>query len=349
MARHASSIYPRGVAKIEDKTTALKFWRAARLHFQMQSRVLALLLVLFCARGLFCQAASPENGLENPEKSDAAFSVHVNEVDLAFLIKDKHHSLINDLSADEILLRDNGLPPQSIRSFQSQPGTPLRIGLVFDTSSSILRQFKIEKAAAALFVNEIMDPSKDLAFILGFSNDPVLIQDLTPDKQALASAVQKLTIGGSTAIYDAVDLSCKKLAQASGRMIGRVLILVTDGHDNNSILQPESIIENAVRSNVTVIVLNTEPAINHHDPDYRILQKLAEQTGGEVLQASNKKQVIKAFQQLSSELRSYYLLAYRPAQFVRDGSYHKIQLKTTRRGSHIICRSGYYATSAGYE
>jgi hypothetical protein len=42
-------------------------------------------------------------------------------------------------------------------------------------------------------------------------------------------------------------------------------------------------------------------------------------------------------------LRSYYLLAYHPAEFSADGSYRRIELKTTRRGAHIICRHGYYA------
>jgi VWFA-related protein len=118
---------------------------------------------------------------------------------------------------------------------------------------------------------------------------------------------------------------------------------VTDGHDNNSVSRPELVIENAVRSNVVVIVLNTEPQPNSSDPGYKVLQKLAEETGGWILPASNKKQVAKAFEQLSAELRKYYLLAYRPAQFIRDGSYRKIQLKTTRHGVRVTCRRGYFA------
>jgi Ca-activated chloride channel family protein len=316
----------------------------AGLRFRVQWRSLALAFVLLCAARLLAQKEeSPENFPESHANPEGTFVVHVNEVAVSFFATDKHHHWIADLSESEIHLRDNGLPPDSIRSFQPQTGAPLRIGLILDTSGSISHQFKAEKEAAALFVRNIVDPAKDLAFVLGFSNDLVLAQDLTEDRQALAAGVQKLKVSGTTAVYDAIDFSCKKLALLDGRLLRRILILVTDGHDNSSLSSPELVIENAIRSNVVVIVLNTEPQPGSGDPEYKILQKLAEETGGWILPASNKKQVAKALEQLNAELRQYYLLAYRPAQFIRDGSYRKIQLKTTRHGVHVICRRGYFA------
>ncbi|HEY2115042.1 MAG TPA: hypothetical protein VGJ51_08115, partial [Candidatus Angelobacter sp.] len=94
--------------------------------------------------------------------------------------------------------------------------------------------------------------------------------------------------------------------------------------------------------NVVVIVLDTN-SVPLDDVKHKILEKLATVTGGQILPAANKKQLAKAFEELSSRLRSFYLLAYRPAQITRDGSFHKIELKATRRGIHIICRRGYYA------
>ena len=308
---------------------------------------LLLACLLVGTEPVFCQepvvkSDVPQGGV----KPEHLVVVHVDEVDLSFVVTDRHNHWVTDLSADEVRLRDNGMKPASIQRFQSQTGLPLRIGLVLDTSESIVYQFEAEKDAAALFISEIVDPAKDLAFVLGFSDTPLILQDLTSERQALASAVQKLTVGGATAIYDAVELSCQKLAQhKDDHLIGRVLILVTDGMDNSSYRQPEQIIETAVRSNVVVIVLDTELNPSPNDPQYKILQLLAKETGGLVLPAANKKQVTKAFKQLSSQLRSFYLLAYRPAHFTRDGSYRKIQLKTTRHGTHILCRRGYYAPS----
>ena len=277
---------------------------------------------------------------ENPI---GTFTLHVDEVDLPFVVADRHHHWITDLSQNEIRLRDNGLPPESIRIFQSRSGLPLRVGLILDKSDSVSQQFTYEKDAAALFISRLMNSSQDLAFVLGFSDEPALVQDLTPDTQALALAVRNLTLGGGTAVYDAVHFACERLSQQKDKgFTRRVLVLLTDGDDNRSELQPALVIEEALRQNVVVIVLDTN-AVPLDDAKHRNLEKLATVTGGQILPAANKKQLAKAFEELSSRLRSYYLLAYRPSQFTRDGSFHKIQLKATRRGIHIICRRGYYA------
>jgi VWFA-related protein len=274
----------------------------------------------------------------------------VDEVDLPFVVADRHHHWITDLSQNEISLRDNGLPPESIRIFQSRSGLPLRVGLILDKSDSVSQQFTYEKDAAALFISRLMSSSQDLAFVLGFSDHPALVQDLTPDTEALAMAVQNLTLGGGTAVYDAVHFACERLSQQKDKgFTRRVLVLLTDGDDNRSELQPAFVIEEALRQNVVVIVLDTNPVPAFDDAKHRNLEKLATVTGGQILPAANKKQLAKAFEELSSRLRSYYLVAYRPSQFTRDGSFHTIQLKATRRGIRIICRKGYYAAQNAAE
>jgi len=281
---------------------------------------------------------------ETDEKTAAVLTVNVNEVDLAFAVTDRHHRWITNLSEDELRLRDNGEPPDSVRLFQSRKGLPLRLGLLLDTSDSVVLQFGFEKDAAALFIQQMVDPAKDLAFVVGFNQTRSLSQDFTADHKALASAVYKLHLTGSTAVYDAVDFGCRKMmerdAEGSSR---RVLVLLTDGEDNSSHLTPDQLIENALRCNVTVIVLHTDPQPNESTPQYKVLKRLTSETGGQILWAGNKKQMAKAFAELSEQLRNYYFLAYHPAQFKKDGSYRKVELKTTRRGAHVICRRGYYA------
>ena len=286
------------------------------------------------------QASAAPELLADP----ATFVLKVDEVELPFVVMDKHHHWITNLSQAEIRLEDNGLPPSSIRIFESQTGLPLRVGLLIDTSNSVSRQFKFEKDLAGLFVGRMLDPSKDLGFVIGFGEDAQLMQDLTADSEALAAAVTKLEVGGSTSIYDAVSYACKLLAQEpGGTLTRRVLIVLTDGFDNTSRLSAAHVIEQAVRSNVVVIVLDTGYEPDPNDPPHRTLRKLAEDTGGQILPAAKKSAMAKAFDQLTSQLRSYYLVAYHPARFSRDGSYRTIQLKTKRHGVKVLCRRGYYA------
>ena len=98
---------------------------------------------------------------ETDEKTAAVLTVNVNEVDLAFAVTDRHHRWITNLSEDEVQLRDNGEPPDSVRLFQSRKGLPLRLGLLVDTSDSVVLQFGFEKDAAALFIRQMVDLAKD--------------------------------------------------------------------------------------------------------------------------------------------------------------------------------------------
>ena len=323
----------------------------ARAQFHRQLIYLAFAFVLL---GTNCSFAQSDIHIDIAPKHDenrvGTFIQHVDEVDLPFVVSDKHHHWITDLAQNEIRLRDNGLPPESIRIFESRSGVPLRVGLILDKSDSVAQQFTYEKNAAALFIGLLMNSSQDLAFVLGFSDQPDLVQDLTPDTQALTMAVRSLTLGGGTAVYDAVHFACERLSQQKDKgFTRRVLVLLTDGDDNRSELQPALVIEEALRQNVVVIVLDTSPVPAFDDAKHKNLEKLATVTGGQILSAANKKQLAKAFKELSSRLRSYYLLAYRPSQFTRDGSFHKIQLKSTRRGIRIICRKGYYAAQDALE
>ena len=320
----------------------------AGIHLQHCSKFPFILLLTFlllaASRTLSQEKMQSFRSSETDEKPATVLTVNVNEVDLAFAVTDRHHRWITDLSEDEVQLRDNGEPPDSVRLFQSRKGLPLRLGLLVDTSDSVVLQFGFEKDAAALFIRQMVDPAKDQAFVLGFNQGLNLTQDFTGDPRALASAVYKLHLAGATAVYDALDFGCRKIkehdADGSSR---RVLVLLTDGDDNSSHLMSDQLIENILRCNVTIIVQHTDPQPNESNPQYKILKKLTSETGGQIFSAGNKKQMAKAFAELSEQLRNYYFLAYNPAQFRNDGSYRKVELKTTRKGAHIICRRGYYA------
>lgn len=334
------------ISELEVSPKSLFFQSSMKKSPSRFSRLAATVFVLLASGNAPAQETTQNGSVRAiTDKPAATLAVHVDEVDLSFVATDRHHRWITNLGEDELRLRDNGKPPESMGTFQAQTGLPLRVGLLLDTSDSIAEQFGFEQNAAAWFINDIVDPAKDLAFIMGFSNKPVLAQDLTGDTHALATALQNLSFGGTTAIYDAVSFACLRLRQHSeGSLARRVLVLVTDGDDNSSHLQPKQVIEETARHDVVVFVLHTDPAPNVSDAKYRVLEKLATETGGEILPAGKKKQIQKAFAHLSSELRSFYLLTYHPAQFSRNGTYRKIQLKTTRHGIHIICRRGYYAT-----
>ncbi len=77
------------------------------------------------------------------------------------------------------------------------------------------------------------------------------------------------------------------------------------------------------------------------------LRDLADRSGGQVYRADNVGALPQAFAAIANELRTQYLLGYYPSNPERDGSYRKIQVKTTRKDIAIRARPGYRARSGG--
>ncbi len=76
------------------------------------------------------------------------------------------------------------------------------------------------------------------------------------------------------------------------------------------------------------------------------MKKLAEETGGRVIDVGNKIDKLQAaFDQISNELRSQYNIGYTPTNSKRDGTYRKVQVKT-KENYKVQARAGYYAIAA---
>jgi VWFA-related protein len=75
-----------------------------------------------------------------------------------------------------------------------------------------------------------------------------------------------------------------------------------------------------------------------------VLQELAESTGGTLIANSND--LGKGLDRVTSDLSSYYEIAYAPQSGEADGRFRKIEVKMARKGLDVTSRSGYFALPA---
>ena len=195
----------------------------------------------------------------------------------------------------------------------------------------------------------------DLGFVLGFSNHATVTQDFVGDPDLLSQGVQRLTMGGGTALYDAVRTGCQKLLHRPEQdAVARVLVVISDGQNNAGRLSLDGAIDSAQEAEVTIYAISTNYSTSLLERDLAAdlgnsnLRKLAEQTGGRLLIPANPKQVSKAFATISDELRSRYVISYKPADFAPDGRFRKIKIGARKTGEklEIRARKGYYARLA---
>jgi len=286
--------------------------------------------------------------LENPAKPESdesvATIVHVvNEVRVVFTVTDRHGHYIKDLKRDNFRVIDDQKPAE-MRSFRSETDLPLQVGLLVDASNSVRDRFKFEQEAAIEFLNSIIRPRYDKAFVVGFDATPEVTQDFTDNTEGLSAGVRMLRAGGGTAMYDALYFACrdKLLKQEQIGPVRRAIILLSDGEDNLSHVTREEAIEMAERAEVIVYTISTNISGMKGKGD-KVLERIAEATGGRAFFPFQMRDVSDSFLSIQEELRSQYAMAYKPADFVADGRYRTIEILAQEKGLKVRTRKGYYA------
>src|SRR5580658_9957575 len=134
----------------------------------------------------------------------------VDEVTVLFIATDRHGKFVRNLNQTEVSICDDHKPVQSILNFRRETDLPIELGLLMDVSGSVQGRFGFEKDAATGFLQHIIRPGYDRAFVVGFNKESHLTQDFTDQMPLLAVGVQRLKNGGGTALYDAIYKACKE-------------------------------------------------------------------------------------------------------------------------------------------
>jgi Ca-activated chloride channel family protein len=306
------------------------------------------------------QQAGPQGA-----QSGQTFVREVNLVDVLFTVLNRRNKLVPDLEQADFKVFDEG-KPQEIRYFSKQTDLPLRIGMLLDTSNSIRDRIKFEQDASVSFLFSVLRRNKDQAFVMTFDDEPQVLQAFTSDTGALRDQINGTRAGGGTAIYDAIYEACSTQLNHPPRppgdqpdVVRRVMILISDGEDNLSTHTRAEAIELAQRTSVVIYTISTSTqwvSLSETNPEKtsdrkyhltegdKVLQDLAEETGGRAFFPYHVDDLDQSFQDIGDELRNQYSIAYAPANYVLDGRYHKIRVEVPdHKGFQVRARRGYFA------
>ena len=324
---------------------------------------------------LFAQQQNPSTPPATPppappaqepvQKSETKIITTVNLVDVLLTVLDRRNKLVPSLEKQDFKVLDDNVA-QDIRYFSRQSDLPLRIGMLLDTSNSIRNRIKFEQDAANNFLFSVLRRGKDEAFVMTFDDEPQVVQAFTPDTGRLRDQILRTRAGGGTAVYDAIYQACVQELSHPPRppgdqpdVVRRVMILISDGEDNLSTHTRSEAIEMAQRSSVVIYTISTSTQwVTLDDPSKertgnrkyhltdgdKILQALAEETGGRSFYPYHVDDLDQSFQDIGDELRNQYSIAYNPSTHAFDGRYHKIKIEVPEhKGYQVRARKGYFA------
>ncbi len=315
------------------------------------------LLIVFCVVASAQGTQPPQNAPSSPTaNSQDTIKVNVNVVNVLATVTDKKGHIVLDLGQKDFkLFEDN--QPQTIQYFSRETDLPLRIGILIDTSNSVRERLHFEQEAAVDFLNQALRPGEDQAFVLGFDVEPQVVQDYTDDVDKLSTAIRSLQAGGTTALYDAIYYACKQkmiIEPQPQPYIRRVLIIVSDGRDNESQHSREEALAMARRSEAVIYTISTnnsgassteDTVRGSGSPGDKVLKYFAEETGGRVFFPFEATDLASNFQDIARELRSQYSLGYVSTNQKHDGSFRTISVTAAEKGYHVRAKTGYFAQS----
>ena len=289
-------------------------------------------------------SANPADTPDDPQNSIITLHARVNEVNVLFIATDKHGKFVRGLTQNDFNILDDHKPPQAILNFRRETDLPLHMGLLIDVSGSVGSRFEFEQTAATNFLQHTLRAGFDKAFLVGFNTHSQMAQDFTDNSQLLAAAVHQLHDGGGTALYDAVYHACKEkfLKDRSEHPLRKAIVIVSDGEDNQSDMSKAQAIEMAQRAEVIIYAISTDDSGLVMRGD-KVLEQLAEATGGRAFFPFKMKDITRSFAAIEDELRSQYVISYKPADFDADGRYRSIEISTMKKDLQVRARKGYFA------
>ena len=240
-----------------------------------------------------------------------------------------------------------GDEPQQIRYFSAED-SPISVGLLLDVSGSMRDKIDTERAAVEQFFRNA-NPEDDY-FVITFNNRPRVLSDVTQSTAGIQTELGLVEPTGSTALLDAVYLGESKLRNA--RYSRRALVIISDGGDNASRYSFREIKDLVAESDAMVYaigIFGSSPFKAFEEVmGERWLRGMTDVTGGRTTAIKNINELPEQCARLSRELRSQYMLGYRPNDRGTDGKWRKVKITVTnppendQLQSHY--RKGYYAT-----
>jgi VWFA-related protein len=298
------------------------------------------------ASALLGQQGKPAPKLPSQDDTGTIFRTDTRLVVLPTTVVDKNGHLVTTLPREAFTVLENGVQ-QEIKQFKRED-VPVSMGLIIDNSGS-MRDKRAKVEAAALALVKASNPD-DEVFIVNFNDEAFLDnphgKDFTSDIKEMEDALTRIDSRGGTAMRDAIRMSIDHVKEKSHKD-KKVLVVVTDGNDNSSVVGLEDLVKAAQQSEVLIysVGLLTDEERREAKRAEKALEALAEATGGETFFPRDVSEVERIATQVAHDIRNQYTIAYTPLNQAMDGSFRQIKVTVKASGNPSVrARSGYYAT-----
>jgi Ca-activated chloride channel family protein len=261
--------------------------------------------------------------------------VDVNLVLIPVTVTDSYERPVVGLRKSDFHLFEEGVEQEISQFFRDE--APISVGIVFDASKSMNKKMNESREAVRQFLK--MSMPGDEFFLMKFSDAPEQICDFTTETKDIEDTLPSIQADGWTSLYDAISLGVNKIKHARhGR---KVLLVLSDGGDNNSRFTEHAILDFVKEADVRIFSISILERSH-------TLEAIAEESGGRAFRVRKLDELPEMAAKVSAELHSEYVLGYAPTERPVDGKYRKLKVQLAPRADgapqlHTSWKRGYYS------
>ena len=287
------------------------------------------------------------------------FKADANLQSIAVQVTDRQGRDVRGLSAADFTILEDGRP-QKIAFFGAE-NQPISLAVLLDSSSSMESGEKLAGARTLLSPLLHGNLPGDEIFLAPFTDRVGTFQQLSADQRLHPPAVRVESMGGGTALYDALASALCHMRSAGN--VRQAVVAITDGSDQHSRLRLEQLIPMAQASRPQIFMIGffdrpdydayrqsgkTVTLISGHEIDnpLQVFARIARETGAESFFPASPQDLQRVIEHILGILQGQYTLAYYPQNVSR---FRRIQVKVKRGGLNVAARRSAGSEGAGGE
>lgn len=290
-------------------------------------------LVLSCILGIL----SFQNiKAQEPVDAEDVVRIDTRLVVFPIRVRDKRGQAVAGLTEKDVSVRDQDKATTGMYLYRGAD----RVSLVFalDQSGSVREIINQQREAALALFGEFGEKSQ--VAVVRFAQQPKLALPFGRDLAATRASFAALSTSNQhTAIFDAAA-AATKLFETLPRIRSerRLVILISDGLDTASTIKPATVIDAALKNQVSFYVIHlplftpSEGRLKVRPPS-KGFRELAEKTGGKYFRVGDTASPLTSqanidlspvFRAIEEDLKSQYLLGFYTKESSNDGRMHRL-------------------------
>jgi Ca-activated chloride channel family protein len=311
----------------------------------MKNVYLGLLLVLSSAAARAQSPPVAPTPADAPTYTESAASEYVL---LPVVVLDKKGRFVDGLAKKDFRVRVE-TTPVGLDTFERDDGAPVSMAFLVDSSGSMEIAGKMENTKRAIrSIVEARQPGDDFALFAFSEGEVRMVADFSTDSKKILKALDEISPGGQTALFDAVAATPKLL---KGKNAKRAILLFTDGVDNASKLSPGDMAEILQQVSTPVYAIGMKNVMydlldrkQREELFVENLRMLSASSGGKMFLVGEE-DLRPLAAKLSSEVRKQYILGFSPSGR-GELKYRVVFVSVAKKGNWVVrTRRGYRGTA----